>query len=134
MNMREDGEFGDGVTAKIMTDQKDTTVSTDRLAEMLAGLEGVTPGPWQVIEEKHEWSLPERAMMGHEMPATSGEHLERRIFTTWEHGQLKSPFPVVNSSVGIGKVGEPSIQMVWMEPAVADHIARCDPAPWSAPP
>lgn len=103
------------------------TVELKRLEEMLAGLEGVTPGPWQVIEQKHEWSLPARAMMGHDIPAQAGEHLERRIFTTWEDGQLKSPFPVVNSSIGIGKVGEPSVQMVWMDPAVADHIARCDP-------
>jgi len=94
---------------------------------MLAGLEGVTPGPWKAIEERHEWSLPERAMMGHDVPAQAGEHLERRIFTTWDHAQLKSPFPVVNSSIGIGKAGEPSIQMVWMQPEDASHIARCDP-------
>lgn len=104
-----------------------TEITQAKLDEMLAGLEGVTPGPWEVIEEEHEWSLPERAMMGHDMPAQSGEHLELRIFTAWEHPQAKSPWPVVNSSVGIGKAGEPSIQMVWMEPAVAAHIARCDP-------
>lgn len=57
----------------------------ERLRELLAK---ATRGDWQVIVEKHPHYL-------------GGEHTERRIFTTWNDPQLKGPWGVVNSSIGI---------------------------------
>jgi|GEM_PF-5951376 len=54
----------------------------------------MTPGPWQVVENRREWSLPSTG--------ASGAHIERRIFTKWEHPQLEAPVGVVNGSVGLG--------------------------------
>lgn len=59
-----------------------------------------TPGPWQVIITEHPHHL-------------GGKHIQRRIATVWEHGQLKAPCPVVNLSVGLGEVeGGAPIHMV----------------------
>ena len=57
---------------------------------------GPTPGPWQVIVDEHPHHY-------------GGKHIERRIFTTWDHPQLKGPDGVVNGSVGVGesKGGKP---------------------------
>jgi hypothetical protein len=102
-------------------------ISDERLAEIIKGCEGVTPGPWQVVVTTHPWSLEEREILGETIPAKTGEHTELRVFTTWEDGQLKSPYPVVNSSVGIGLATGKPVHMVAMEEPVAAHIARLDP-------
>lgn len=48
-----------------------------------------TPGPWKVVTDEH----PHFA---------GGKHIERRIFTAWDHPQMKGPTGVVNLSIGIG--------------------------------
>ena len=71
----------------------------------------ITRGPWQVIREEHPHHL-------------GGKHVEFRIFTVWSHPQLKGPFPVVNSSVGVGsEAGGPARHMVWIDEADAYLIA-----------
>lgn len=49
MNHREDGEFGEGATMT-MENEPIGQVSDAVIREMLAGLEGVTPGPWAVYD------------------------------------------------------------------------------------
>lgn len=71
----------------------------------------ITRGPWQVIREEHPHHL-------------GGKHVEFRIFTVWSHPQLKGPFPVVNSSVGVGaEASGPARHMVWIDEADAYLIA-----------
>jgi hypothetical protein len=74
-----------------------------------------TPGPWLV----HVKEIPH--MYG-------GKHVERRIFTTWNHPQLKGPIGVVNGSVGVpAEKGEPAVHMVSIEAVDAAFIAACSP-------
>lgn len=104
-----------------------TEASIDALvAEIRAGLDGVTEGPWEVIEERHPWMLPAEPQRGR-LADKNGEHIERRIFTTWQDAQLKSGIPVVNLSVGLGAEPRQPIHMVHMESADAAHIARMSP-------
>ena len=49
-----------------------------------------TPGPWQVVIDEHPHHH-------------GGKHVERRIFTTWDHPQLRAPDGIVNMSVGLGE-------------------------------
>jgi hypothetical protein len=75
-----------------------------------------TPGPWevQVDERPHH---------------RGGAHIERRIRTSWEHGQLKAPYPVITTSVGIGAAaGGPAHYMVSLGEHDAAHIAAANPA------
>jgi hypothetical protein len=76
------------------------------------GHEGrTTTGPWQVVEEK----IPHHR---------GGFHVERRIFTAWDHPQLHGPVGVVNCSIGIGeKEGGPARYFVHIEEADAALIA-----------
>lgn len=70
-----------------------------------------TPGPWQVVvdERPHKHG---------------GKHIERRIFTTWEHPQLKACWPVVNMSIGVGeREGDRAISFVHLDEADARLIA-----------
>lgn len=109
-----------------------TDLTEQQVREILAGVDGVTPGPWQVVQTKHPWFMSAQKVLGTALPERTGSHLERRIFTTWEHGQLKAPFPVVNSSHGVGDKDGPPVQMVSMSAEVAAHIARLDPQTVSA--
>lgn len=100
------------------------------LDEIEKGLDGVTPGPWQVVVNEHPWHVPQRSYDDEIFEAQDGAHVERRIFTTWEHPQAHAPFPVVNISTGIGTKPGESVHMVWLEEADAAHIARQSPGNW----
>jgi hypothetical protein len=70
-----------------------------------------TPGPWQVVVTEHPHYR-------------GGTHIERRIFTAWDHPQMKGPIGVVNSSVGIGETeGGKAHRFVSMTEADARLIA-----------
>lgn len=70
-----------------------------------------TPGPWQVVVDEFEhWC--------------GGKHVERRIFTTWSHPQLKAPIGVVNMMVGLGaEKGLPAVKMISIGEADARLIS-----------
>jgi hypothetical protein len=89
-----------------------TSVDLDKL-EALA--REAMPGPWevQVDERPHH---------------RGGVHHERRIATSWEHGQLKAKYPVVTTSVGIGKEKDgPPYHMVGIREEDANFIAAANP-------
>jgi hypothetical protein len=70
-----------------------------------------TPGPWIVVTTEHPYHL-------------GGKHIERRIFTAWDHPQMKGPIGVVNGSVGLGPVkGGPCTHMVSLSEEDARLIA-----------
>lgn len=69
-----------------------------------------TRGPWRVVVDEHPHRL-------------GGKHVERRIFTQWEHPQLKGPLGVVNMGVGIGNHDQAARHMVSMSEADARLIA-----------
>lgn len=69
-----------------------------------------TSGPWKIVENRYPHKL-------------GGEHVERRIFTEWDDPQLKSGYPIVNMSVGIGAEGEGGRVFVSMSEADARLIA-----------
>lgn len=74
-----------------------------------------TPGPWQVIEQETPHYL-------------GGKHVERRIFTTWVHPQMKGFDWVVNHSVGIGKEqGGPVHHQAEIRAEDAAYIAAASP-------
>lgn len=59
-----------------------------------------TPGPWQVVTDEHPHHL-------------GGKHIQRRIFTEWDHPQLKGPLGVVNVHLCVGaKQGDPAVRFV----------------------
>lgn len=92
------------------------TTASQAVARIREALEkGPTPGPWQVVVDEHPHHY-------------GGKHVERRIFTTWDHPQLKGPDGVVNGSVGVGaeKGGKPH-HFVSIDPRNADYIAACSP-------
>jgi hypothetical protein len=101
------------------TDQTATDINA-LVAEMRAGLEGVSPGPWRVDEQKHPYK------------DGTNSHKEQRIVTTWEHPQLKACVDVTRLAIGIGLEGQPPIPMVRISSFDAAHIARCHPANISA--
>lgn len=70
-----------------------------------------TPGPWRVIEREIPWSTES---------GREGAHVERWIYTDWEHPQLKDLAPVVTLSTGIAKAGDPPVRMV----SIREHDAR----------
>ncbi len=71
------------------------TLSVEELAELERLMEAATPGRWKCIETKHPFSYgPQREQLKH--------HIERRIFTEWEHPQLQGCYPVVTCSTGLG--------------------------------
>lgn len=75
-----------------------------------------THGPWevQVDDRPHH---------------RGGVHIERRIRTSWEHGQLGAPYPVITTSVGVGAAaGGPAHYMVSLGEHDAAHIAAANPA------
>lgn len=69
-----------------------------------------TRGPWRVVVDEH----PHRA---------GGKHVERRIFTEWDHPQLKGPMGVVNMSVGIGTHDQAARHFVSLSAADAALIS-----------
>ncbi len=69
-----------------------------------------TRGPWRVVVDEHPHRL-------------GGTHTERRIFTEWDHPQLKGPMGVVNMSVGIGNHDQAARHMVILSAADAALIA-----------
>ncbi|MCI3945524.1 ead/Ea22-like family protein [Pseudomonas syringae] len=72
-----------------------------------------TQGDWQVIET--------------ELPCRLGRpHVERRIFTTKDHPQLKAPYPVVNGSVALGNEETPVHHMVSMTAEDAAYVAAAN--------
>ena len=81
------------------------------LREALAA--GPTEGPWGVEITEHPYKLNE----------IQRTHIERRIFTKWDHPQLKGPIGVVNRSIGLGGINFTSIEEV-----DAAYIAACDPS------
>lgn len=88
------------------------TVDIEKL-EALA--KAATQGDWQVIET--------------ELPCRLGRpHVERRVFTTKDHPQLKAPYPVVNGSVALGTDETPVHHMVSMTAEDAAYIAAANPA------
>lgn len=75
-----------------------------------------TPGPWEVQVD----GRPHHR---------GGVHIERRIRTSWKHGQLGAPYPVITTSVGIGATaGGPARYMVGLSENDAAHIAAANPA------
>ncbi|MBX9348792.1 hypothetical protein K5M36_17025 [Chromobacterium vaccinii] len=91
-------------------------LTPDQLAALRAAAKAATPGPWQVVTDEHPHCL-------------GGKHIERRIFTSWEHPQLRDFSPVVTMSVGVPEVaGERAIQMASIRQADADYIAAANPA------
>lgn len=77
--------------------------------------EKATPGPWKIVRDLH--------------PHYLGTHEEFRIFTAWNHGQMKGPLPVVTMSTGIGeKRGDPPRQMVSMRADDVALLVEMDPA------
>lgn len=74
-----------------------------------------TPGPYQVVVTEH--------------PHHRGNcHIERRIFTAWDHPQMKGPIGIVNGAVGIGATeGGPVQRFTAIEAADAEWFAACYP-------
>lgn len=75
-------------------------------------MSGHTRGPWQVIERR----LPHYL---------GSEHKARMIFTAWDDPQLKGPYPVVCTSIGIPEhKGDPAIHFCGISEADARLIAQ----------
>lgn len=72
-------------------------LTPETLAALREAVEKMTPGPWQVVVTEHPYSF-ERA----DGTTAHGVHVERRIFTAWEHPQMHGPIGVVNYATGIG--------------------------------
>ena len=95
---------------------------TNPLAQDLGGvvrlLEKATPGEWQVIEDSIPWSFSD---------GRTGNHTQRRIFTAWDHPQLKGPVGVTNIAYGIGlhDAEKKGVQFVSMSREDADAIVSC---------
>ncbi len=79
-------------------------------AQVERGVMQHTRGPWRVVVDEHPHRL-------------GGKHVERRIFTEWDHPQLKGPIGVVNMSVGIGAHDQAARHMVCLSAADAALIA-----------
>ena len=81
-------------------------------------LEKATPGEWQVIEDSIPWSFSD---------GRTGNHTQRRIFTAWDHPQLKGPAGVTNIAYGIGlhDAEKKGVQFVSMSREDADAIVSC---------
>ena len=74
-----------------------------------------TPEPWKVYE--------------HKLPYKNGdkerEHIERSIYTAYDHPQLRGPYPVVCASVGLGMEAGKPIHMVSLKAEDARRIVAC---------
>lgn len=70
-----------------------------------------TPGPWIVTERRHPYKDGSKA------------HIERNIYTEWDHPQIRGKYPIACVSVGIGMDGEKAVQFVHIEEADARLIA-----------
>jgi hypothetical protein len=86
-------------------------LTADDLAAIRERAEAATPGKWEVVRDRHSHYL-------------GGAHVERRIFTEWDHPQLKAPYGVGNGAFGIGATeGEPGLSMVAISEPDAAFIA-----------
>ena len=94
-----------------------TTIAQD-LGGVVRLLEKATPGEWQVIEDSIPWSFSD---------GRTGNHTQRRIFTAWDHPQLKGPVGVTNIAYGIGlhDAEKKGVQFVSMSREDADAIVSC---------
>lgn len=73
-----------------------------------------TEGPWKVYETRIPHYL-------------GNAHVERRIGTAWDHPQLKGPYPVVSTAVGVGeREGGPAVQFTSIS---AENAALISTAP-----
>lgn len=70
-----------------------------------------TPGPWVVIERRHPYKDGSKA------------HIERNIYTEWDHPQLRGKYPIACVSVGIGMDGEKAVKFVHIDEANARLIS-----------
>jgi hypothetical protein len=93
------------------------------VADWTKAMEGVTPGPYQVVEGRFPWRLP--ATESPPRAEKSGEHVERQICTIAHHPQTKAPWQVVCCADGVGDGA--SVHFVRIEKADADWFARCSP-------
>lgn len=89
----------------------------ERELERLQGVAGeATAGPWDVHLTTHPHCL-------------GGAHREWRIQTSWTHGQLKAPYPVITTSIGLpADTGGKATHMVAMRAEDAAYIAEFNPA------
>lgn len=97
-------------------------MTREQIETLLAGLDGVTSGPWMVKTKEHPFSF-----VAHDGECKTGIHKETWLLTEWIHAQLKDHMPVVVHAVGLGLDGGPAIQFMRIEDRDAAHIARCDP-------
>ncbi len=98
-----------------------TTATDEQIAEIKAGLAGVTPGPWQTVETAKPYHVLQSS------GDLKGNHTERRIFTTWLHPQFKDWVAVVKSASGLSFPNQRPHHFVSIRPEDAAHIARLDP-------
>jgi hypothetical protein len=103
------------------------TLSAQDIVERLRkAVDGVTPGPWQVLSQEHPWTLP--ANPGLERPEEKhGNHTERRVYTVAHHPQLKGPYPIIEIGIGITNESGQSVHMVSISAENAAYIALCSP-------
>jgi hypothetical protein len=62
----------------------------------------ITAAPWKIVEIKHPFKTKGFTFGNKTVAPSEGFHIERQIYTAWEHGQAKSCVPVVGYSLGIG--------------------------------
>lgn len=99
-----------------MIEEPQLELDVDDLATLRDIAKAATHGPWKIHLTEHPHHR-------------GGSHKELTIDTAWDHGQLKAPYPVVTTSVGLGREpGGPGIHMVAMRAEDANHIASFNPA------
>ena len=74
-----------------------------------------TPEPWKVYEHKRPYKSGDKER----------EHIERSIYTAYDHPQLRGPYPVVCASVGLGMDAGKPLHMVSLKEEDARRIVAC---------
>ena len=74
-----------------------------------------TPEPWKVYEYKRPYKSGDKER----------EHIERSIYTAYDHPQLRGPYPVVCASVGLGMDAGKPLHMVSLKEEDARRIVVC---------
>lgn len=96
-------------------------LTDDQIAQIRERCEKATSGPWQVIEDPYE--APDNS--DQDYGKIVGAVAQRRIATTWIHGQLHGPFVVVNNATTILKVaGMCPAHIVHIDEGDAEFIAH----------
>lgn len=108
---------GAGRSAMMLTPQQRARLTPAEVA-MVEAAEKATPGPWRVLEE--ECSLND---LGRENGFTSAT-TQRLIGTTWEHGQLHGPAPIITTAHG--PFHDPPTR-IYLSEGNAAHIAAANP-------